>query len=88
MVHVVEFTTTCVISGFNQFQSSTFVIVVYCQICIAVPSQELDFQHHMSWSFYVHFFEVRGVCFRFVDLGGIVNDHEEKFLFKRHTEMK
>jgi hypothetical protein len=56
MVHVIEFTATCVISGINQFQSSTIVIVVYGQICIAVPSQELDFQHHMSWSFYVQFF--------------------------------
>ena len=37
-------------------------------ICVPVPSQDLDFQHHMSWSFCLQ----REVMFCFVDIGWIL----------------
>jgi hypothetical protein len=46
-----------------------------------VQSQDLDFQHHMSWSFLM-FNEFRGeVIVRFVDIGGIVDHHYLKVFF-------
>jgi len=38
---------------------------------VPVPSQDMDFQQHMSWSF-VLFIELRrDVIVRFLDIGGI-----------------
>jgi len=48
---------------------------------VPVPSQDLDFQHYMSWSFLSSMVWVERWLFCFVDTGGIVNHHCLNFLF-------
>ena len=57
----------------SHFNPATFLV--------SVPSQDLDFQHHMSCLFLV-FSERRWKVFVcFVDIGGIVDHHCLNFLF-------
>ena len=59
-----------------QFNPATF--------CVPVPSQDLNFERHMSWSFFV-LSEWRGeMIVGFVDIGGIVDHHCLNFLFIRY----
>ena len=58
-------------SDYNRFNPVT---------CVPVPSQDLDFQHHVIIFFCVHLFEVRG-GYLFVEIGGVVDYHCLNFLF-------
>ena len=48
---------------------------------VPVPSHELDFLRHMSWSFLMFNDLKWAVAVRFVDIGGIVDRHCLNFLF-------
>ena len=64
----------------------TFFLALQIKFCknilVPVPSQELDFQRHMSWSFLFFVFNElrREVIVRFVDISWIVDHHSLSFL--------
>lgn len=61
----------------NQFHPITF--------CIPVPSQNVDFQRHMEWSFLCSELR-RDAIVRFPDIGGIIDQYcLNCFLFLRNV---
>ena len=55
--------------------------VLHPNIIVHVPSQDLDFQHHMLWSFLCSIFKMKHFFLDFVDIGGILDHHCLHFLF-------
>ena len=69
------------IFGHQYLSWSCFIKFDLCHTFVPVPSKCLYVHHHISWSFILFSELLRKVVVRFVDIGGIFNQHCLNFFF-------